>query len=259
MSAEALHCLVVRQPWAWAIISCAKDIENRSWTTDYRGPLIIQAGAAKTDVNRMVKTGGSAVPRINFAYGSLIGVVDLIGVAPLSEDLEKNPWASGPYCWQLENPRCFAEPIPAKGKLKLFTLPPSLTPDVRAAVASAREVKADAAASAWVDFMTRTTKEARHWQLFYNYIDLNDAFNLMRMAEKAVAENGNSQAFTDRALAQCLSANNEVALADVCHAIDLDPLNSRAFRVRSIIYRALGKAKLAKADERRADELPEAS
>lgn len=38
--------LSVRQPWAWAIISGGKTIENRSWTTPYRGPLLIHAGKA---------------------------------------------------------------------------------------------------------------------------------------------------------------------------------------------------------------------
>jgi ASCH domain len=29
--------LSVRQPWAWAIVSGYKDVENRSWPTNYRG------------------------------------------------------------------------------------------------------------------------------------------------------------------------------------------------------------------------------
>jgi len=48
---EPFRCLTVRQPWAWAIASGEKDIENRSCKTDYRGPIIIQASAMKTVVN----------------------------------------------------------------------------------------------------------------------------------------------------------------------------------------------------------------
>ena len=36
--------LSVRQPWAWAIVNGFKDVENRSWATAYRGPLLLHAG-----------------------------------------------------------------------------------------------------------------------------------------------------------------------------------------------------------------------
>ena len=33
----------MRPPWAWATIYGGKDVENRSWRTAYRGPLLIHA------------------------------------------------------------------------------------------------------------------------------------------------------------------------------------------------------------------------
>lgn len=42
----ALHTLTVQQPWAELIASGIKLVENRCWSTDYRGPLAIHA--AKT-------------------------------------------------------------------------------------------------------------------------------------------------------------------------------------------------------------------
>lgn len=41
--AEPPRILSVRQPWAFAIARGWKPIENRSWPTDYRGPLLIHA------------------------------------------------------------------------------------------------------------------------------------------------------------------------------------------------------------------------
>ena len=38
-----VKCLTVRQPWAWLLVNGFKDIENRSWTTKHRGPLLIHA------------------------------------------------------------------------------------------------------------------------------------------------------------------------------------------------------------------------
>lgn len=50
-----MKALSVKQPWAWAIIHAGKDIEKRTWRTDYRGPLLIHAG--KFHVDREVPGG----------------------------------------------------------------------------------------------------------------------------------------------------------------------------------------------------------
>jgi hypothetical protein len=260
MSEETFQCLTVRQPWAWAIVSGAKDVENRSWKTEYRGPIIIHASATKAVVNRLIKSGGSALPAMTFTYGSLIGIVDLVDVVPLSEELETNPWAWGPYCWRISNPRRFTEPIPGKGKLKLYTLPPTMSPRIRAAVTSAREPLADVTASAWVKMMTHLdTAEQRHVGLFDSYMALADVPGLTRLAERAIAERGDGDAFVERSVATAFNEDYSAALTDANHAIALDSLNERAFRIRSRIYQALDKPTMAEQDRRRADELGESN
>jgi hypothetical protein len=42
-----VKCLTVCQPWAWAIVHGRKHVENRTWATDYRGPLLIHAGGSR--------------------------------------------------------------------------------------------------------------------------------------------------------------------------------------------------------------------
>jgi len=37
------RALSIRQPWAYAILHLGKDIENRPWRTNFRGPLLIHA------------------------------------------------------------------------------------------------------------------------------------------------------------------------------------------------------------------------
>ncbi len=39
-----MRALTIRQPWAWAITCGLKRVENRTWSTNYRGPLLIHAG-----------------------------------------------------------------------------------------------------------------------------------------------------------------------------------------------------------------------
>lgn len=258
MGNDVFQCLTIRQPWAWAVVSGAKDIENRSWTTDYRGPIVIQAGATMAEVNRIVRAAGPSLPALTFSYGTLVGIVDLVDVLPLSEHLETSPWAWGPYCWRLANPRQFAEPIPAKGKLKLFPLAADLSPRIRAAIGSARVVQRDATALAWVKIMTDPeTADARHEGLFDSYLALADAPGLMRLAQQAITQRGDSEAFVERAAALAIAEKWDAALADASNAIELDPLNARAFSIRGRIYEALSMRKLAISDRRRSKELNE--
>ena len=38
-----MKILSVRQPWAQLIVSDLKDVENRTWPTRYRGPVLIHS------------------------------------------------------------------------------------------------------------------------------------------------------------------------------------------------------------------------
>jgi len=40
-----LRVVTIRQPWASLIVAGTKDVENRSWRTNYRGRLGIHAGS----------------------------------------------------------------------------------------------------------------------------------------------------------------------------------------------------------------------
>ncbi|WP_206002040.1 ASCH domain-containing protein [Paraburkholderia aromaticivorans] len=40
-----MKALSIRQPWAWLIVKGHKDIENRTWSTRFRGRVLIHAGA----------------------------------------------------------------------------------------------------------------------------------------------------------------------------------------------------------------------
>ena len=42
------RCLSVRQPWAWLILHAGKDVENRTWSHPFRGPVYIHASSAGT-------------------------------------------------------------------------------------------------------------------------------------------------------------------------------------------------------------------
>jgi ASCH domain len=41
-----MKILSIRQPWAYLIANGQKNIENRTWLTNYRGPFLIHASLA---------------------------------------------------------------------------------------------------------------------------------------------------------------------------------------------------------------------
>ena len=112
-----MKALTVKQPLAWAILFAGKNIENRSWSPKYRGPLLIHAGAAlhKASLPRRLPV---AEPE-NYDRSAILGEVDLIDVVESS----RSRWfEEGYYGWVLANPRPFATPIFCKGRLGLWTL-----------------------------------------------------------------------------------------------------------------------------------------
>jgi hypothetical protein len=116
-----MKALTIKQPWAYLVVTGAKPIENRTWRTSWRGPLLIHASKVIdedgfADAEALL---GRAIPRHRLALGAAIGVVTLVDV--LQESRSK--WFKGPFGWQLAEPRQFAEPIPCAGRLMLWEPP----------------------------------------------------------------------------------------------------------------------------------------
>ncbi len=109
---DGQRCITVKQPWAALIISGVKRVENRSWTTKYRGRLWIHAGRS-WDARSGRSNDGT------YPMGALLGRVELVDVVTDSTDEFAQPWM---YHWVLANPFP-VEPIPMRGKQGLWTLP----------------------------------------------------------------------------------------------------------------------------------------
>jgi ASCH domain len=130
--AGMIRALSVRQPWADLIVRGIKDVENRSWRTNHRGPLLICA-SKKFDLQDLQDFGLEDPP-----LGAIIGVVNLVDCT-----LERrSAWHDAEnYGWYLEHPQIFAEPIPFKGAVGLLNVP---LEKVQTALKSARTpTKAD--------------------------------------------------------------------------------------------------------------------
>jgi hypothetical protein len=127
---STLRALTICQPWAWAIATGIKRVENRTWSTRYRGRLAIHAGVSSLWWERgrqRLEEWGYSVPQ-DVPRGAIVALCDLVGVVPYRSPgngsaVEGEPFAAGPFCWLLANASPLAEPIPCRGQQGVFTLP----------------------------------------------------------------------------------------------------------------------------------------
>lgn len=132
-----LPALSVSQPWTWLLARGFKSIENRSWTTRYRGPLLLHASkmvdrAAFDGANLFTPTFYKMTDRLETVYampkrkgdyptGGIIGIATLVDVVKQSE----SPWFVGPYGLMLADARLLPF-VPYRGQLGLFGVPESI-------------------------------------------------------------------------------------------------------------------------------------
>ena len=120
-----MKCLSLKQPWAWAIFH-GKDIENRVWSTKFRGELLVHASKSyDLEGYEWIKKNFPALfPLLyrevyDLPRGCIIGKVTMTGCVIHSS----SPWFFGPYGFTFENPVLFNTSIPCRGKLKIFDVP----------------------------------------------------------------------------------------------------------------------------------------
>jgi hypothetical protein len=124
-----MKVLSVRQPWASALLlpQIGKDVENRSWRTNYRGPLVIHASQKPEGdprdmfIDLVPKPVLARLDSTDFACGAILGIVDLFDCVEESQSKWAD-WDSDWY-WLVRNPRILAKPIPCNGRLQLWDPP----------------------------------------------------------------------------------------------------------------------------------------
>ncbi len=129
-----MRAISIKQPWATLIVKGIKNVENRSWTSAYRGELVIHASKSGTDADmeagrRLCSELGVEFPA-EFPTGGFVGVVDLAGVIttgmvsittdhPTFKITDARGYTEQEFGWILENPRTIPF-VAARGKLGLF-------------------------------------------------------------------------------------------------------------------------------------------
>lgn len=124
-----MKALTICQPYAHLILTGEKPVENRTWTTRYRGPLLIHAGKSRS---WMDEDDEQRYP--GMVFGAVVGMVEMYdalhvtSVQRLHADLRDHHHVNGPWCFMLRNPVRFERPIPYRGAQGFFDVPDDLLP-----------------------------------------------------------------------------------------------------------------------------------
>lgn len=120
-----MKALTICQPYAHLIVLGDKRVENRTWSTNYRGHLYIHAGKSREWLD---EDDLKQYPSISF--GAVVAVATLVDCV-LYSSVGKNdrvwswlldhPHASGPWCWVLDKVAAIG-PWPYRGAQGLFDI-----------------------------------------------------------------------------------------------------------------------------------------
>ena len=122
-----MKALTIKQPWASLIIEGYKKYEFRSWKTNYRGKILIQAGLSlEKDMKERFKDYN-----LEYKLGYIIGEAEIVDCILVDEEFNESLRNIDPivygrsnhvenYAWKLENIKKYDNPIPCKGKLGLW-------------------------------------------------------------------------------------------------------------------------------------------
>ena len=124
-----MAALSIRQPWAWLVVQGYKDIENRDWPTNFRGPLLVHAGLTMTrsdyeQAAQLLDEAGLLPPGGLPAYEALPrgGLVGWTRVVDCCQE-HASPWKQADrwgFVLRDSQPMPF---LPWKGRLNFFNVP----------------------------------------------------------------------------------------------------------------------------------------
>ncbi|MFG2856720.1 hypothetical protein ACGFZ9_39710 [Streptomyces mirabilis] len=125
-----IRCLTIRPPWSDLIAlendQIAKRIENRVWTTRWRGTLLIHAGA-EVDIEALALDAVRETLDDDYELvrGSVVAVADLVGIH--ADDGACTRWSQqGCFHFELARVQRLTTPVPARGAQRLWKPTPKL-------------------------------------------------------------------------------------------------------------------------------------
>ncbi|MDY0747332.1 ASCH domain-containing protein [Paucibacter sp. R3-3] len=150
LAEEMIPCLSVRQPYAWLISHCIKPVENRTWSTKFRGRVLIHAGVTYSKRDHLDDLESWRHLGYPEDRESMVG--GIVGEAVITDCVKQHPseYFFGPYGFVLDQAKAFERLIPYGGRLGFFGVPSSVLAGVSHKVA-------------YVKSQGQTRKHHCHW------------------------------------------------------------------------------------------------
>ena len=129
-----MKVLSLTEPYATLIKKGIKNIETRSWKTNYRGKLYIHASSTK--IPKKYRENAELMNLVKMEelnYGNIICSCYIVDCIEMTDDfIEKvkkskleyisGVYEKGRYAWILDNIEVLDNPIPSKGQLGIWTV-----------------------------------------------------------------------------------------------------------------------------------------
>ena len=131
-----MKAISLLQPWATLVVIGAKQIETRSWSTPYRGRILVHAslGKAGSIFSEHLPFSRYIPDFKKLPFGAIVGEATLTTILRVEDfelpDKEMNrmtleekafgDYSPGRYGWLLEEATAYNNPIPARGHLRLW-------------------------------------------------------------------------------------------------------------------------------------------
>jgi len=113
----AVPALSVQQPWASLLVSGAKDVENRTWRTKYRGWLFVHA-------SKLPDPGALGIATEHGLTGAPLGVLlGAVRIVDCVRDYESDWAMPDQWHWVIDGAKPLPAPVPCRGALGLWNLP----------------------------------------------------------------------------------------------------------------------------------------
>ena len=141
-----MKAITIWQPYASLIATGIKQYETRSWSTNYRGKILIHSAKRPVSLwlsilwknahlldGRMIACNASALP-----LGAIVAIADLVDCLEISEteslgkinkfsqteaEIYCGKWEAKTFAWKLENIQPITIPVSAKGYQGLWNPP----------------------------------------------------------------------------------------------------------------------------------------
>lgn len=142
-----MKALTICQPYASLIVisqdelprgNVQKRVENRTWHTEYRGPLAIHAGKSRSWLEPDPQRPADDICGLTIAdmpFGAIVGVCDIVACFSdnqafhdMANDpkwgwLATHPHTYGPWCFVLDKIQRFKTPFQYIGRQGFFNIP----------------------------------------------------------------------------------------------------------------------------------------